>query len=608
MIGVASHGMRTRSWVVERISGPVLTTTLGILISLVPVTVLLWHRQLPNNPEVFRYLLLSELFSAAITSGAWYPRWLPDLNGGYGYPLFVFYQPGYFYVSHVLSFVSPPVLRCALTLSVVALAGGMGAYCLIRCFLSRGASLLLLLMFQLTPYHFTEIYGRGDLSEWIVLQLSPWPLYFLYRLARTPADGRAHPWFAIGLGLAVTSVTYAHPVACVFFLPALVVMGGVLGLSVAPGDKLAFFTRAFLGLLIGVTLSAPYWLTVLTMKGHVNIQATVGGHYDPLAHLLSPLAFFRSDADALSRRLGLSFELGPVHFLLALVGVWCGRRRPFVLAAFVIYVAFLLLMTPASASAWSHYPLYLMQFPWRLLAVTAIFQLICMLGVAELNRKADRKEVVVAVTMVIVAGLWHAGVWTFKPMPPNVLESANVRRVIAASFPAGVGFVPLDLATPKADDVRIAAANARHALPLSPISTFDVQEWMPITALGAPPRTSRGEPLLEVLAGAASIVPGHASSRFRLDYAIDASVASTILVNQLYLPGWRVTVNGRDFSDATLREQVRPDGRIAVITGPGRYRLQAWYDGPPGWRARSVVMLVVIGGCLLWLFRPSRAR
>ena len=33
------------------------------------------------------------------------PRWIPDLNGGYGYPLFVFYQPGYFYVSRLFSFV-----------------------------------------------------------------------------------------------------------------------------------------------------------------------------------------------------------------------------------------------------------------------------------------------------------------------------------------------------------------------------------------------------------------------------------------------------------------------------------------------------------------------
>ena len=93
---MASQSGRTRRWTrtayhwlsghptwPPAVAGPVFTL-LGLLISLVPVSALLWHRQLPNNPEVFRYLFLSELFSDAITSGAWYPRWIPDLNGGYG--------------------------------------------------------------------------------------------------------------------------------------------------------------------------------------------------------------------------------------------------------------------------------------------------------------------------------------------------------------------------------------------------------------------------------------------------------------------------------------------------------------------------------------------
>src|SRR5262249_10260177 len=159
----------------------------------------------------------------------------------------------------------------------------------------------------------------------------------------------------------------------------------------------------------------------------------------PLAHLPSPLAFVWSDADALSRRLGFSLELGPIHLLLAVVGAWCGRRRPFVVVAFVIYVALLLLMTPASAVLWSRDPLYQIQFPWRLLAVSAVFQLICMLGVAERARRPDWKYGVLAVTIVAVTGFWQARALTFNPMPANALESANARWVIAASFPTGHG-------------------------------------------------------------------------------------------------------------------------------------------------------------------------
>lgn len=529
------------------------------------------------------------------------------MNGGYGYPLFVFYQPGYFYISHLFSFVDAPILRCALTLSVVALAGGLGAYRLIRCFMPPRASLFFLLMFQLTPYHFTEIYARGDLTEWIVLQLSPWPLYLLYRLVRTPTDSRAHPWLGVGLAIALTCLCYAHPVTHVLFLPAFVAMACGLGLSLASRDRLSFFKRVFLGTLIAVTLSSPYWLTVVTVRQYVNSQAALGGHFEPFTHLLSPLAFFWSEADALSRRLGLSFELGPVHFMLALCGLWFGRKEPFVLAASAIYAALLLLMTHAVPSFWSLYPFYLIQFPWRLLAVSAIFQLICMLGIARIGRAGNRIDVVIAGALVMVTVLWHSDELAFRPMPKNVLESPDVQLMIGASFPSRSSFVPFDVATPRVRDIRNAAANVRNAVPLSNLSTLDGSEWIPLTALASPLRRPRGESFLELLTGSASSMPMKGSSKFRLDYVIEAATSSAILINQLYLPGWRVSLDGRALSDAALRTNVLADGRIAVSMGPGRHRLQAWYDGPPGWRWKTLCMLALIGVCIPWLFWNSHA-
>jgi len=597
---------------VERAWSPVLTGTLGVFISLVPVGALLWHRRVPKAWDFFRYLVLSEFFSDAISAGVWSPRFIPDMNGGYGYPLFVFYQPGYFYLSHLFSFVDAAVLRCGLTLGVVALVGGLGAYRLIRCFAPPRASLFFLLMFQLTPYHFTEIYGRGDLSEWIALQLSPWPLYFTYRLAQASAEGpaerRAPAWRGLGLALALAAMCYAHPVACVFFLPAFGALVCALGLSLAPRERRPFLERALAGTLIGVALSAPYWLTVLTMKRYVNSQAALGGHFDPSMHLLSPLAFFWSEGAALSRQLGLSFELGPVHFGLALAGVWCGRRDRFILAAGAMYAALLVLMTPAAVWFWSLYPFYLMQFPWRLLAVVAIFQLMCMLGLSRLEWAWPRTGVAVAVALVTITLLWQWDALVFRPMPDGILESPQARLMLSASFPEGAAFVPMNVTRPGGGDIRNTVANVRRAVPLSRISTFDNAEWVPITALAHPPSRPRGESLVELVTGSASLVPAEGSSKFRLDYVIDAATASAIRINQLYLPGWRVVLDGRAVSEASLRHDVAADGRIAVSMGPGRHRLLAWYDGPPGWRWTTALMLALVAVCLLWLFRTSRPR
>lgn len=50
-----------------------------------------------ESHELERYQELVDAFREAFLAGKYYPRWLPDLYGGYGYPTFVFYQPGYFF-------------------------------------------------------------------------------------------------------------------------------------------------------------------------------------------------------------------------------------------------------------------------------------------------------------------------------------------------------------------------------------------------------------------------------------------------------------------------------------------------------------------------------
>lgn len=573
----------------------------GATIALVPVAAFLVSPRLPHSFDILRYLILSQLFSDAIGGGAWYPRWIPDLNGGYGYPQFVFYQPGYFYLSHLFSFVDLPLTRGALALSTIALTGALGAYRLSRCFVSAPLGLFFMLMFQLTPFHFTELYARGDFSEWMVLQLSPWPLYFLYRLTRIGSRDRARPWLVLGLGASIAVLGYAHPVTYLAFLPALAMMACVVGgLGLPVGDRFAFFEGVGLAMLVGVALSAPYWLTVVVMKPHANIGAMAR---DPLAHVLSVVAFFWSDADALSQRLRLSFELGPVHFLLAMAGLWYGRTERFIFAGATVYVFLLLLMTPPLASIWSLYPFSLLQFPWRLLAVSAVFQLICMLGLAGFTRVVAWKRVAVCAVLVTVVVAWHRHAWTFAAMPRNALDSEAARRTIAANVPDGSAFLTFDVATPRAEDIRRAITNARRALPLRRFSTLDETEWLPITALPRPLTRPRGERFVDLLTGEASITPNGQTSAYTLDYLIDASCPSTVVIAQLYLPGWRVTVDGLDVSGAMLRDRVLPDGLMTVTLNPGHHRVRAWYGGPPGGWWRSLIVLVVVGGSTLWLFR-----
>ena len=51
-----------------------------------------------GHNEGLRYLALAEHFRRVLRWTASYPRWLPELYGGRGYPTFVFYQPFVFFL------------------------------------------------------------------------------------------------------------------------------------------------------------------------------------------------------------------------------------------------------------------------------------------------------------------------------------------------------------------------------------------------------------------------------------------------------------------------------------------------------------------------------
>ena len=52
-----------------------------------------------NADHLIRYAYLLEAFRDYTADGIWYPRWIHNLYGGYGYPTFLLYQPGFWFFS-----------------------------------------------------------------------------------------------------------------------------------------------------------------------------------------------------------------------------------------------------------------------------------------------------------------------------------------------------------------------------------------------------------------------------------------------------------------------------------------------------------------------------
>jgi len=109
---------------------------------------------------------LVEHFTQALLGGQWWPRWLPEINGGRGYPTFVFYQPLLFFLAVPFRLLTGnPVDGLWAATAVLLGLGAIGCY---RLCLAEGARVFGVfagLLFLLTPYLAVNWLVRGDLSE-----------------------------------------------------------------------------------------------------------------------------------------------------------------------------------------------------------------------------------------------------------------------------------------------------------------------------------------------------------------------------------------------------------------------------------------------------------
>jgi hypothetical protein len=534
-----------------------------------------WHR----SHEDLRYVVLADLFARAVREGVAYPRFLPDLYGGYGYPTFCFYQPGFFWVATLFSALPLPLHR-ALALALVALlyAGALGAFRLGEALANRRWALFSGVLFLLTPYLFVDLYVRGDLSEAMALLLGPWVFACLLALDRRLARGEAPAPAMAGLAVSVAAMIAAHPAPPLALLPAAAATAAALARG-APHGR-ALLARAGVALAAGIALASPYWAGLLALRPHVAFDHLVGGFYAPERHgaaawqlVARGWGFGGSTEDAADD--GMSFQLGAVHLGLALAGALAGRRSRVVRVAFVSYALLVLLVLDAASPLWAHAgPLRFLQFPWRLLAATATLQLLAALGLRSWTAALPpRSEGALLAGLVLVALGWNAEQFSLAGAtgdPAEILRDyhARVKRQSFEHFAFRDEFTPL-------------AARRRPARPRD---------------LDAPPVRLAGAGSVRALAGASP-------QRVRVEMVVPAPTAAVL--EQLYLPGWEVVLDGRVLPREALERSLTPEGFVRVeLARPGAHRLEAAYRGPPGSGARAAGMAVALGAFALLSRRP----
>jgi len=347
-------------------------------------------------------------FDKAIRDGVWYPRWAPDFAFGYGYPFFNIYGPLSSYAGEALHLAGLDIVTAVKTVfGLSALLSGVTMYLFVRRLLGQPAGLVAALVYVYLPYHLFDLYVRAALAESVGFVFIPLTMWGFFEAVARPRL-RA----LLAAALAYAGLMFTSNLLALLFTP-------ILGLYVAGmllwqlqtanpewriADNVVRLVRAGLWplatLLLGLGLSAVFWLPAILEYKYVRVDQWVGGRFAfgddfvEIFQLFSPRWGFGASIPGPDDTAG--FQIGLAALALFGLSFWAvskidddaTRRTLRFFQAITLVLIFL--TTPASYAVWAVLPLSTFaQFPWRLLVLIAPFIAVVAGAVAGQKPKAD---------------------------------------------------------------------------------------------------------------------------------------------------------------------------------------------------------------------------
>lgn len=382
-------------------------------------------------------------FDRSIQDGVWYPRWSPDFAFGYGYPFFNIYGPLAFYLGeavHLLGLEFVSAVKAVFALSL--LFSGVTMFLFVRRFMGSRAGLLAGLVYIYIPYHIVDVYVRASLAESLALAFLPLNLWLFYETVASPRLAAI-----LGAGLSYAGLMLTHNGLTLLFSPLLgiyliflllsrALAGRERGLSGDLPGLVRGLVRSsllpILSLLLGLGLSAIFWLPMALEFRYVRLDQWMGGYYGYRDHFVYLFQLFSSfwgyGLSEPGLKDGLPFQLGaiPLVFgflsLVALRRVERGELRRLLLFFQATTVVIIFLMLPASIPLWEVLRLVTFaQFPWRLLTL-AIVALSFLAGSILVGADSSPQGVsplaVVALAALVILG-------SYAYLMPQIVEPAE---------------------------------------------------------------------------------------------------------------------------------------------------------------------------------------
>ncbi len=607
------------------------------------------------------YLFRTAEFAGQLAEGEPWPRWCPNFYWGHGYPFFVFYPPGVFYLAapFVLAGLGViPALKLGIALGTLVTFFGVRR--LARLFVPEAAARFGAALAATAGWRFVQVYVRGDLAEALATSVLPWLFAEVILLGRAPRGARRGP--ALRLALLLATICYVHTLTAVLACWCLAALGAWW--SLRHRDPRATFRIAAasgLGLLTAAAYLVPAWFERPHVQTHRMLERVEGVFsFAVVDHLVAPwqrfVPSFRFGTSTPGTDDGMTFADTPLFWLVigAVVGLALARAgfRRRALPWLLAWLAINLLVLPVARPLWHVLPLgQWFQFPWRWLLLEGLL-VGCMgaLALAELAERPPPRIVLpglagLAVLGAVILGsdvvlrdwlpaferLYLSGSLPFGHVAVVLLLLALPAAVVlldrrgprAAGFAAGLAILlalPLTLAvTLRASDSPTPLTDADHAALREPgrlrahglvdawgyrlpVATVAHNEYLP-DAVAEPPRARPGSPGNP--RPARDLGPAAEQAGAWRRWYVTQERAALREATWFVYPGVRASVDGAEVPIG------HDDGGLVQVEVPaGAHVIDVWYGGTATQRAGGLLALagLALSILLYFLARPRLDR
>ena len=519
-----------------------------------------------NGHDFFFHVIFSHHFTEQFWNGDLYPRWMLNMNAGFGSPTFFFYAPLPYYITSLFSLLfNLNTADCDALLfsaSCALILSGITVYFWLKEFTSTQFALILAIIYMVLPYHFVvDLYIRFAFAElWSFVWM---PLILYWSLKVSEGSKKSIIWLSISIALLI----FTHLPTFIIFMPVFV--GHFLFVTNKELRKFVFLNH-LIAIMLAVGLSAIYWVPAMTTQDNVSMQSMFSGMFNYTNNFLLSGPIYGH-----SKTFWRYLTFITVLMSTLAYGAWLFSRMQTHLIIrretnYWIVVVFLsLFMTlPFSQFIWDLLPtLQKIQFPWRFNTILTIAAItVFALAVSQFDeikfRMHGRNPLIIwflLLTVLLSSELIYGtnAIFFNRVEEKEVVKSLMVSRSPVEYRPHWVPEENFSY-----DNIRKLGHDTPQLQSDKTDVSWQIKRWQPRT----------------------------------IQLLINANVESKITVHQFYYPGWAATLD-----DQTKLSMSPSDNGLLQLSVPaGKHEILLTLDTLIEERVGQIISTLAFLICLLW--------